>query len=385
MVDAEFAIEERNETNNFAMVHSPEHLFNLTKTIGSSLDGVSNDTIMLNNTTRYYLPPQGVSASTVLEYNAETNRSLFDSDLQPGLAYIQAPGQTDPMGISLSFKNPATIQNEDAYLEFAIDTSLYEQEYRENIFTCRYIPNINRWLAVNSMLNGDKITSTISENGTFALFHVADIKEPVIEITVNGRILHNDMLVPKNPSVAFIIQDENGVDISSGFNVYIDDELLSQEDLNVPDSVQNANAVSLVAKPDLSAGNHNLKVEVSDAFGNRTEKILDFQVADGFDIQIYGNYPNPFKDMTIFSFMIVSSDILDKFSISIYTVSGRKIREINRPQGADEIWDPGYHEIEWDGRDEDGSLVANGVYFALIKADFKGKSFEQTMKVARLR
>jgi len=385
VVDAEFAFEERNETNNFAMVHSPEHLFNLTKNIGSSLDGVSNDTIKLNHTTRYHLPPQGVSASTVLEYKSETTRAIFDSDLQPGLTYIHAPGQTESMGVSLSFKNPETIQNSDAYLEFAMDTSLYELDYRENIFICRYMPNLNRWLAVNGILRGNKISSSITESGTFALFHVSDAKEPVIEITVNGRILHNDMLVPQNPSVAFIIQDENGVDISSGFNVYIDDVLLSQEDLNVPDSVQNANAISLVAKPDLSSGNHTLKVEVSDAFGNRTEKILEFQVASGFDIQIYGNYPNPFQETTIFSFLVLSEGILDDFSISIYTVSGRKIREINRPQGADEIWDPGYHEIEWDGRDKDGALVANGVYFALVKAGFEGKSFEQTMKVARLR
>ena len=97
------------------------------------------------------------------------------------------------------------------------------------------------------------------------------------------------------------------------------------------------------------------------------------------------DYPNPFQEMTVFSFLIIANDILDEFSISIYTVSGRKIREIKRPQGADEIWDPGYHEIEWDGRDQDGALVANGVYFALVKADLKGKLFEQTMKVARLR
>ncbi len=385
VVDADFAIEERHETNNFAMIYSPEHLFNLAKNIGSSTDGVSNDTIVLNNSTRYHLPAQSISASTVLEYAAETNRSLFDSDLQPGLTYVQAPSQTEPMGVSLSFRNPATVQNEDAYLEFEVDTSLYEPVFLENVFICRYIPNLNRWLAVNTVLSGNSYTASISENGLFALFNVSDSKEPVIEITINGRILHNDMLVPQNPSVAFIIQDENGVDISSGFNVYIDDELLSEEDLNVPDSVQNANAISLVAKPDLTSGNHNLRVEVSDAFGNRTEKIFDFQVANGFDIKIYGNYPNPFKEMTIFSFQIVANDILDKFTISIYTVSGRKIREITRPQGADEIWDPGYHEIEWDGRDQDGAFVANGVYFALVRADFKGKSFEQTMKVARLR
>ena len=35
---------------------------------GTSHDGVSNDTININMSTRYYLPAQGISASTVLEY-----------------------------------------------------------------------------------------------------------------------------------------------------------------------------------------------------------------------------------------------------------------------------------------------------------------------------
>ena len=71
----------------------------------------------------------------------------------------------------------------------------------------------------------------------------------MIEITVNGRILHNDMLVPENPSFAFILQDENGIDLTSGLRVFIDNEQLSSEDMNLPDSVQNANAISLIAKP----------------------------------------------------------------------------------------------------------------------------------------
>jgi hypothetical protein len=240
-------------------------------------------------------------------------------------------------------------------------------------------------LAINSERTGNKISALVNQPGPYALFHIEDTKNPVIEITVNGRILHDGMLVPQNPSMAFILQDENGVDLMTGFKVYIDDEQVSEEDLNVPDSVQNANAISLIAKPILSTGVHDLRVEVNDAFGNYTEKIVAFKIADGFEVKVYGNYPNPFEDTTIFSFLVVSNGLLDEFSLKIYTVSGRKIREIKQPQGSDEIWDPGYHEIEWDGRDDDGALVANGVYFALMKADFDGRTFEQTMKVAKLK
>ena len=207
----------------------------------------------------------------------------------------------------------------------------------------------------------------------------------MIEITVNGRILHDNMLVPLNPSLAFIIQDENGIDLTSGINVYIDDQKLTTEELSIPDTVQNANAVALTAKPKLSSGNHMLLAEVTDTFGNRLEKSLSFKVTEDFELQIFGNYPNPFEDFTVISFLILSDNVLDDFSLKIYTVAGRQIREIKNPQGSDEIWDPGYHEIEWDGRDQDGKLVANGVYFALIKATREDKTYEETMKIAKLK
>jgi hypothetical protein len=385
VIDALNHIEERDEVNNIVSVTAPDNLFNVLENIGTTRDDVTNDTLDINSFTRFYLPPKALSASSVLEYRVEKDEVSFDSELQPGLTYVNPHGQSTAQGVSLAFLNPAAQQSIEGYLAFSVDSALYSQTYQVDIAICRYRQNLKRWLALPSRWTGNKISASVKQTGLFALFHVSDAKKPVVEITINGRVLHDDMLVPQNPSLAFIIQDENGIDISNGFNVYIDDKLLSVEDLNVPDSVQNANAISLIAKPAIASGDHNLRVDVTDAFGNRTEKILNFKVADGFDIKIYGNYPNPFQDFTVFSFLIISSDILDRFNISIYTVAGRKIREISRPQGADEIWDPGYHELEWDGRDEDGAPVANGVYFAKIKAEIKGRLYEQTMKVAKLR
>jgi hypothetical protein len=39
----------------------------------------------------------------------------------------------------------------------------------------------------------------------------------------------------------------------------------------------------------------------------------------------------------------------------------------------------------WDGTDEDGNLVANGVYFAVIKAVYKGETIKKTLKLAKLK
>ena len=56
--------------------------------------------------------------------------------------------------------------------------------------------------------------------------------------------------------------------------------------------------------------------------------------------------------------------------IKIFTVSGRLVKVINYPAVI------GYNQIPWDGTDEDGDLMANGVY--LYKMIIEGDSQKET-------
>ena len=50
-------------------------------------------------------------------------------------------------------------------------------------------------------------------------------------------------------------------------------------------------------------------------------------------------------------------------SLKIYNISGQLVKTlVNREQGA------GSYSVQWDGRDESGQAVANGVYLYQIKA-----------------
>ncbi len=59
-------------------------------------------------------------------------------------------------------------------------------------------------------------------------------------------------------------------------------------------------------------------------------------------------------------------------SISLYDFASRPVRELveNQPRSGQ-----GYHYINWDGRDEDGDLVANGVYFYRLSTDAGDHAF----------
>ena len=70
---------------------------------------------------------------------------------------------------------------------------------------------------------------------------------------------------------------------------------------------------------------------------------------------LYNNYPNPFNLATRINYELPE---ITHINLSIYDVTGRLIRIlVNEEQGT------GYHSVIWDGRNKNGTVVANGVYF----------------------
>ncbi len=47
--------------------------------------------------------------------------------------------------------------------------------------------------------------------------------------------------------------------------------------------------------------------------------------------------------------------------------------------------DPDYHEVEWDGTDDHGDEVANGVYFFRLRVKKGDIQKELTDKIAKIR
>lgn len=71
-------------------------------------------------------------------------------------------------------------------------------------------------------------------------------------------------------------------------------------------------------------------------------------------------YPNPVKDRAVFTFILTRPA---RVTIKIFTISGRLLRILG-PQECGF----GYNQIEWDGRDRDGTILPNGIYLYKIDA-----------------
>ena len=97
--------------------------------------------------------------------------------------------------------------------------------------------------------------------------------------------------------------------------------------------------------------------------------------------QLGQNYPNPFNPTTQFDYSVpVESEVV----IKVYNILGQEIRTLvngNVPRGV--------YTIEWNGKNNQGLMVANGVYMYRIEAKNiiagSDQTFTETRKMILVR
>jgi hypothetical protein len=181
--------------------------------------------------------------------------------------------------------------------------------------------------------------------------------------------------VPPNSQLTIRIEDKSGINIvgnTPSNTVFMRLDEVTTVNLNDRFGYEPGSATAgRVDYPiaGLSEGPHVLRVVASDNYLNRTEVEVPFTVVVPGQMAIRqpGLYPNPFAPAagqgTVIAFDLPEPSEVD---LRVFAVSGRLIREdfpeLDSPVGA------GPRQIYWDGRDEEGDLVANGVYLCSISA-----------------
>ncbi|MEA2104823.1 MAG: T9SS type A sorting domain-containing protein [Candidatus Cloacimonadota bacterium] len=97
------------------------------------------------------------------------------------------------------------------------------------------------------------------------------------------------------------------------------------------------------------------------------------EIPAGFSIDNFPNPFNPHHSNTTISFGLPFSV---KVEIAVYNIKGEKVKELVAEQ-----FDPGYHILAWNGRDERNNLLPSGVYFYKMSAD----EYSKTKKMILLR
>ncbi|MDM7924531.1 MAG: C25 family cysteine peptidase [bacterium] len=262
-------------------------------------------------------------------------------------------------------------------LTFVLVDSLSQAGYRPY----RQDRAIGEWIAVPYSRSDSVIAFDSFLPGLFCFMPATDTEPPRVEIEMEDQFFSDGGFVPARPRFSILIEDPSGVDSRPGAAEIVLDETRRTDYAWLPSDSGTGNLSRRIRfEPELSAGEHTLRVSASDLHGNTVRSAaVRFSVADRFDLAFLGNHPNPFRRETVFAYRLASR--ADRVTLKIYTVSGKLIRVFEDASMAA----PDYHEIVWDGSDDWGDPVANGVYFFRMTGLQGSLRREITGKIARTR
>jgi hypothetical protein len=126
--------------------------------------------------------------------------------------------------------------------------------------------------------------------------------------------------------------------------------------------------------PNLPPGAHSIRVSAADnlasglaASFHRSSATLDFRVEAVPPLRITRAYlfPNPVESGAGGAFVVDAPGDSINVLVRIYTVTGRLIRTLRRMGGVGQV------QVPWDGRDQEGQRLANGVYIFKVHANVR--------------
>lgn len=103
---------------------------------------------------------------------------------------------------------------------------------------------------------------------------------------------------------------------------------------------------------------------------------VNFEVINESQITNFYPYPNPFSTSVRFVFTVTGSEVPDEIKIQIMTVTGRVVREILQNELGPIRIGNNITEYAWDGKDEYGDQLANGVYIYRVLVRKNGQFME---------
>lgn len=224
----------------------------------------------------------------------------------------------------------------------------------------------------------------------------------VLDLYADGIKILGGEYVKRNPEISVKYSGKDVIPINfsdtSLFKIFVNNKLyqfnagiskpVTKTDIvnknsrsNENDAVRKQKEVqsSFVIFPELQEGENIIKVlsRVSYETGFDSLK-YNVLVSNEFFVKDFYNFPNPMNSETVFMFTLAGNLVID-CKIKIYTVSGKLIKTINAPVNI------GFNQVRWDGRDEDGDAVANGVYLYKLIVEGDGKKETPIQKLVVLK
>jgi hypothetical protein len=189
-------------------------------------------------------------------------------------------------------------------------------------------------------LDGDHLYATDGNRG-LRVFDVSNPTTPVLVRTVNTPHVAQDVVVANGTAY---VADEWG-----GLRVIDVTDPSTAEETTFYDTGHWARGIAVSGD----------RVAVADGYDGiylfEDGVVVGVIAGTGGPAALSPAHPNPFRTATRIG---LSVDVAGQASVAIFDATGRRVRQLHEGVLAE-----GYHELTWDGRDDAGLPVANGVYY----------------------
>lgn len=260
----------------------------------------------------------------------------------------------------------------------------------------------NNFLFIEANPNNDQPEQYHPNNlGYLALHMEADKQNPLLDVTFDGVHILDKDIVSAKPFIKVLLRDENKFlplndtallkvqllppNQSAPVDIPMDGTICKFFPAQMVNGQKNEARVEY--RPTLPEdGVYKLivsgKDKVGNIAGNAIKYEVNFTVENKPSITNVLNYPNPFSTSTRFIFTMTGSEIPSQFKIQILTVTGKVVREIKKNELGDLHIGRNITDYRWDGKDEYGQMLGNGVYLYRVITSIRGEGIEQRKNAA---
>ncbi len=235
-------------------------------------------------------------------------------------------------------------------------------------------------------------------NFLFRNFYVKPDKiNPLLDVTFDGVHIINRDIVSSKPHIQIRLKDESKY-------MLLNDTSISTVEVKFPDNsvrqyhfdndtlrftpatsgVDNSAMINFTPTftktYNAEGDDYELSIKAKDRSGNSAGTMayrVAFRVINKPMISNLLNYPNPFSTSTAFVFTLTGSEVPQNIKIQILTVTGKIVREITKDELGPIHIGRNITEFKWNGNDQYGQKLANGVYLYRVVTMLNGKRMDK--------
>jgi hypothetical protein len=204
----------------------------------------------------------------------------------------------------------------------------------------------------------------------------ADVFDPVMDVTIDGRHLFNGDYVSPNPTIRITVQDINSfikitdsdavkIRLKYPKDAFTTEINFDREDITWSPQTETEPFTVYFKPVDLPEGDYVLEVEARDARNNTSGQEpykVEFKVVYNSSVTMLAPYPNPSVSDFLFEFIIAGQTPPDQLVLNFISVDGRVVYSMEVTE-----LHIGTNRITWQGKGFNGFDLPGGLYLYNIQ------------------